>query len=181
MSLTIEADTSMAADNSWAYSAVRDSGIIRDSAASMQLDGPTLVRGHALHMITMDDDNAFLNAAPMIAFFAFEPETGEDAKKNILQRMNWEGTLEELPAVIREPVIVTRDVLAASDFTTQDGFNGAFARWKEFRQLVVDEMERDPELARAKKYYTDHEDEIAKIVLRKTDMVTYKDLYPGED
>lgn len=107
---------------------------LRYIGPQLNLDPYKLVLGGALRSIVGDDGNAFAFVGRL------SPKDSQSAKEFILERMDWELGLPELPDDIKAQISTAREKLEGFDFTDIKRFRQARKYWTKEVYLYTEQQ-----------------------------------------
>lgn len=99
------------------------------------------IRGHVLDSITADDRNALIFSERR-----FSPLEGEISKLQILERLDFESSLEELPEDIKKRLDSVKRVFEQSDCSNYDYYRRAAESWEQMSDWVQTKINSTSEL-----------------------------------
>lgn len=136
----------------WAGEDREWSAWIRENAHFFKLngesiDGSKVVLGMALSNICGDDGNCFGKSTGYI------PEHAEENRLSIIERLDWEGTVTELPQGILTHVVNLRDKFSRMSFGKESWFYYARFEYIKLRDFTMRAIQENPDLFDACQYY----------------------------
>lgn len=134
---------------SWARIARIHSDWLRSTAPSYGMDVPKLILGDVLASIVGDDENCFgIKAAGFRS-----AEMANRGKQYLLERLNWEIEVPELPENIRGQLEKVRQQLTDLDWSDGAGFNRARDIWTKLaKNFTQRQLALHLDLRQAQKY-----------------------------
>lgn len=115
---------------------------MRHVAPQLGLDTRRLIVGDVLSCIVGDDSNCFVWARDSRYF---DPQLAISAKIDLLERLDWEAGLDEIPENIRTRLEVTKDTLAELDWSQWIQFKKARRIWYAVMVHVKNVIAETPE------------------------------------
>lgn len=134
---------------SWARIARIHSDWLRQVAPSYGIDVPKLILGDVLGSIVGDDENCFgIKAAGFRS-----AEIANLGKRSLLERLDWEIEVPELPENIRGQLEKVKQQLIDLDWSDSAGFNRARDIWTKLaKNFTQRQLALHPDLRQAQKY-----------------------------
>ena len=121
---------------------------LRNNAQKQGWDESKIILGAVINKITNDDGNIFLwNIATEYNFF-----DAETAKLSILKRLDWEINLPETTPEIKDKLQKVSNTFNKLDSNKEEDYQAAANKWKEVKQWLQQEIEKDGEIKEAFEY-----------------------------
>lgn len=122
---------------------------IRHVGPQLGIDVQKYVLGDVLANIIGDDANCFTWT---VGGDFFDSQLAVGAKRNLLERLDWEASVPETPPQIKGRLRASHSAVSALDWANREEFSQARTQWYGLKQSVEQDMRRQPKLKEAEEY-----------------------------
>lgn len=122
---------------------------IRQVGPQLGIDVEKYVLGGVLADIIGDDANCFTWTS---GGNFFDSKSAVEAKRNLLERMDWEVATPETPLTIKKRLESTLQLVSSLNWSDREEFEEARTEWYKFKGWVEHQIKRHPTLKEAEKY-----------------------------
>lgn len=121
---------------------------IRQVGSRLDIDVEKYILGNILVSIISDDANTF---AWTVGGF-FDSNIASGAKRDLLERMDWEINTPETPEMIREGLKSVLQAISPLNWKKKKEFDQAKTKWYQLKEWTEKQIKEHPKLKEAKKY-----------------------------
>jgi len=122
---------------------------IRQVGPQLDIDIEKYILSEVLVNIIGDDETCFTWTTCGVSF---DSDIASMAKRNLLERMDWEIGTPETPEMIRERLTSVYQVVSSLNWRKKEEFDQATTEWRQLKKWVEKQIEESPELKEAEKY-----------------------------